>query len=369
VYKYWGYHGFLCRYAQTDLTDNIKSDNPDGVLLVHGFGASGAQWNKAMTELSQQDLGESCRQGLAPDLLGFGEAEKPALSYTGYLWDSFIMEFVKEVAVPKHGWKSFVVGGNSIGGFTAISLAASDTSTPSDQPQVTSSGAPGTNLCTGLVLMNSAGPVFSEDEISKVTDSVDKKLLSSVAQMTITGELPPCSPPPRPVGRAFGNALLSYLRPRIQDICRNLYPTNPAAVDEALCAGIRRDSLDPGAIYVMMAGAKLPKPRTANELLGADFGGPPKDHTHDSPESFFEGPVLVAQGVLDPLNDSQDRMEKFGALRDGIRIDPIPAGHCPHDELPDQVARSIAKWMLQTQPATPVGLGSAVSSNVSVQYK
>ena len=64
--------------------------------------------------------------------------------------------------------------------------------------------------------------------------------------------------------------MLAYLQPQIQSICKNLYPTNPDAVDNNLCSGILRgDSLDPGAINVMISGSKLPPPRTANELLGA----------------------------------------------------------------------------------------------------
>jgi pimeloyl-ACP methyl ester carboxylesterase len=257
-------------------------------------------------------------------------------------------EFVKEVALPKNGWTSFIVGGNSIGGFTSMSMAASDTAVVGGR-QVTSSGSPGTGRCTGLVLMNSAGPLKSRQEVEESLESAIDLQRLSVAQVTALSGLPPCKPPPRPVARAFGNALLAYLRPNIQSICKNLYPTNPASVDEVLCDDIARDSLDPGAIFVMMAGAKLPAPRTANELLQADYGCPPPYTSPDQVrESTFPGPVLIAQGVLDPLNDAAGRMKGFGALRNGITTDPISAGHCPHDELPKEVALSMAKWMSAT---------------------
>jgi pimeloyl-ACP methyl ester carboxylesterase len=287
-------------------------------------------------------------------------------------WDAQVLDFAKEIVLNRnhHGCKSFITGGNSIGGFTSMQFAACDTASIETGPSslssrvtaVSSSGAAGTNRCTGLVLMNSAGPVFTKQEIDEVvqdmsttTNSLQKR---SVAQRTAMDALPPCSPPPRPVMRAIGNGLLAYLRPSVQSICKNLYPTNPAAVDDVLCQGILRDSLDPGAIYVMMAGAKLPMPRSANELLNADFrpggsGSPSKktssSSSSDIAESTFDGPVLVAQGILDPLSDCNDRMKRFGALRKGIDMDPINAGHCPHDELPDQVAGSISKWMLATK--------------------
>ena len=349
-YSYWRYHGFLCRYAKTDFCE-APQDEHEGVLLVHGFGASGAQWNKAMSELKELQSEHSASMGLAPDLLGFGHAEKPALSYTAYLWDGMITDFSKEQAMAKYNWKSFVVGGNSIGGFTSMSAAACDTAEVGSSV-VTSTGAPGTTRCNGLVLMNSAGPILTKDEVNEQKNGgpAGSYQLQTIAETTALGALPACKPPPRPVARAFGNVLLSYLRPRIQSICTNLYPTNPSAVDAELCDAIYRDSQDPGAINVMISGAKLPTPRTANELLQADFGSACTLTTKktDTKESSFAGPVLVAQGVLDPLNDAKDRMNRLEQLRAGITASPIEAGHCPHDELPADVAKAISSWMSQT---------------------
>jgi pimeloyl-ACP methyl ester carboxylesterase len=127
-----------------------------------------------------------------------------------------------------------------------------------------------------------------------------------------------------------------------------LYPTNPDAVNEELCEGILRDSLDPGAINVMISGSKLPPPRTANELLGADYGSAKRGG-----EGMFKGPVLVAQGMLDPLNDAKTRAKMFGELRGGITVAPIDAGHCPHDEAPSEVAEAMHKWM-RLQQSTKV---------------
>ena len=161
-------------------------------------------------------------------------------------------------------------------------------------------------------------------------------------------------PPPREVARVGGTGLLAYLRPRIQSICKKLYPTNPDAVDELLTGNILRDSLDPGAINVMISGSKLPPPRTANELLGADFGSARSHSREDSSsiipaaEGMWEGRTLVAQGELDPLNDAKTRAKLLGELREGITVRPINAGHCPHDELHEDIAGVIAHWALQT---------------------
>ena len=136
------------------------------------------------------------------------------------------------------------------------------------------------------------------------------------------------------------------MRPRIQSICVNLYPTNPGAVDSDLCDNIKRDSLDPGAVNVMISGSKLPTPRTYNEVIAADFGQS-KDST--LLESQFKGPILVAQGVLDPLNDAKGRAEMLGDLRQGVKAVQLQGGHCPHDEIPEEVAQTISDWLKETK--------------------
>lgn len=151
-------------------------------------------------------------------------------------------------------------------------------------------------------------------------------------------------PPPQLLAKVGGNGLLAYLRPRIQSICKNLYPTNPSAVNDELCAGILRDSLDPGAINVMISGSKLPPPRTANELLSSSSVGT-NDDGSGKKEGVFTGPVLVAQGMLDPLNDAKGRASLLQGLRRDVTVTPINGGHCPHDELPKDMAVAMANWM------------------------
>jgi pimeloyl-ACP methyl ester carboxylesterase len=179
-----------------------------------------------------------------------------------------------------------------------------------------------------------------------------------VSSTLVRLSLTPPRPLPRPLARTIGNGLLSYLRPRIQSICVNLYPTNPQAVDDDLCANILRDSLDPGAINVMISGSKLPAPRTYNEVVAADFG----QAGSSVPESQFSGPVLLAQGILDPLNDARGRARMLKTLRNGIQVTELDGGHCPHDEIPEEMASAVLNWMKETraertamtQPRIPV---------------
>lgn len=340
--SFWRWHGFLCRYEGKKAAEVIQDLKKEGIVFVHGFGASGSQWRKAVNALSEVDGCQSLDM-LSPDLIGFGQSEKPNISYTQYLWESYTSSFVKEIAIKREGWSSYTIGGNSIGGYTAMGVAADDKAVFEN---VSASGAPGTQKCKGLVLMNSAGRVLKKDDIA-LNGSRNGLSVAEATANDLLGEL---SIPSRLISSIGGTGLLWYLRPRIQSICVNLYPTNPGAVDDELCNGILRDSLDPGALNVMISGSKLPPPRTANELLGADFGsaknrGYEKAIETKTTESSFDGPVLVPQGILDPLNDAKDRANCFESLRSGISVDRINAGHCPHDELPAEIAASIGAWM------------------------
>jgi pimeloyl-ACP methyl ester carboxylesterase len=123
-------------------------------------------------------------------------------------------------------------------------------------------------------------------------------------------------------------------------LLRTYYPAQPDAVDETLIAAISRDGTDPGAPNVIASGQKLPPQRPLNEVLSAEHG--------------YGGPVLVPQGADDPLSGakrSQERAAIFARLRDGVTVRLLNAGHCPHDEVPEQVAQAMVEWWPSTKPA------------------
>ena len=72
-------------------------------------------------------------------------------------------------------------------------MAADDTVPLSDEiagvNAVSASGAPGTNRCNGLVLMNSAGRILSREEVDKMT-GLDA--LVTVGAETAGDDLPKC---------------------------------------------------------------------------------------------------------------------------------------------------------------------------------
>lgn len=90
----------------------------------------------------------------------------------------------------------------------------------------------------------------------------------------------------------FGKALLRSLQGRVQKTLKKVYPVNPEAADEELAKEILRNSTDYGATAVIGSGFILPPPRSLSRLL-----------------SMYNGPLLVFQGVLDPLNNTRNRAD------------------------------------------------------------
>ena len=267
AFQYWRWQGFLCRYittASTSSTDSntfptttstrndetsqtATSNRPKlGLVLLHGFGASGGQWEKMISEIYQRwdidtishrkeeegydDTTSSSTSRpkphwnnnevitFAPDLIGFGQSEKPFITYTQYLWESYASAFVKEIVFRRRRRsmatttvaedstvQNYIIGGNSIGGYTAMACAADDstctkpvssditianTAIKENIIVATASGSPGIGRCIGLVLFNSAGRILTKQDIEGQQLAVGPSL--SIAQATSQRRLPKC---------------------------------------------------------------------------------------------------------------------------------------------------------------------------------
>jgi pimeloyl-ACP methyl ester carboxylesterase len=100
---------------------------------------------------------------------------------------------------------------------------------------------------------------------------------------------------------------------------------------------------------VIAAGGKLPTPRPMNDIF--------REYT---------GPILIAQGSLDPLNDAPTRAKQFQDIRKGITVDLLPLGHCPMDENPKLVADSVIKWALKEGVLGKVSVTDSVTVDLTV---
>ncbi|KAI3458274.1 hypothetical protein Pfo_014937 [Paulownia fortunei] len=230
-------------------------------------------------------IAEAGNRVWAITLLGFGKSEKPNIIYTELVWAELLRDFIIEViGEPVH------LVGNSVGGYSVAIVAGLWSS-----------------LAKSVVLMNSAGNIIPG--YSALGYSEDR----------------------RTSGAAWLGArlLLVYLRFNIRNILRSFYPTKTDRADDWLIAEMVRASYDPGVIFVLESIFSFDLSLPLNYLLEG-----------------FEKKILVAQGMKDPLSDSKSILAMFREHCRGIAIKEIDAGHCPHDELPNEVNSIIKEWVV-----------------------
>ncbi len=281
-------------------------EQPTGpaVLLVHGFGASTDHWRHNLPVLART------HEVHAIDLLGFGRSAKPVgLEYGGALWRDQLAAYVRE----RIGRPTVLVG-NSLGGFA--SLAA---------------GVALGEQAAGVVLVNAAGP-FSDEQ-------APPKGWGAIARQTIGGALLK-SP-------VLQRLLFENLR-RPATVRRTLNQVyiDRTNVDDELVQSILRPSRDPGAFGVFRTVFDIPRGQPLDELF-AQLGCP----------------LLLLWGIRDPWINAAGRRAAFQHHAPARTSEVVlEAGHCPHDEVPDQVNRALLDWLEQlnleqlnaVEPLSPV---------------
>jgi len=259
-------------------------DRTPPLLLVHGFGASTDHWRKNIYQLQEHFT------VWAIDLLGFGRSSKPAWEYTGNLWREQLNDFITEVIK-----QPTIVAGNSLGGYACLCTAAQYH-----------------DNILGVVLLNSAGP-FS--------DSINKKptLLQKVSSWI------------------FKQPLITYFlfqrlrnKKNIRKTLEKVYLDSSAITDQ-LVEDIYRPSCDEGALQVFSSVFKSPQGEKVDELL-----------------QKMQCPLLNIWGEADPWMRSKERSEKFAQHYSNLTQYYLKAGHCPHDEVPEEVNRLMTMWITET---------------------
>jgi pimeloyl-ACP methyl ester carboxylesterase len=269
-------------------------DQP-ALLLVHGFGASTDHWRHNIPVLSRS------HEVHAIDLLGFGRSAKPAeLAYGGALWRDQLVAYVRErIGRPT------VIAGNSLGGFAALAAAA----------------ALGPEAA-GVVLLNAAGPFSDEQRPAKGWGAIARQTIGSALLRS-------------PV---LQRLLFENLR-RPATIRRTLNQVyiDRTNVDDALVEAIRRPALDPGAFGVFRTVFDIPRGQPLDELF-----------------AVLQAPLLLLWGIRDPWINAAGRRASFQRHAPAATTEVVlEAGHCPHDEVPDQVNAALLQWLATLPPRQP----------------
>jgi pimeloyl-ACP methyl ester carboxylesterase len=280
---YWQWRGNSIYYV----SGGEAQSNLPPLLLVHGFGASTDHWRKNIMQLKSQF------QVWAIDLLGFGRSAKPKQEYSGNLWREQLHDFITEVIQ-----QPTILAGNSLGGYAALCVAAK-------YPQSTA----------GLILLNSAGP-FSDPQENFQSQSRSNPLGQLVRSILL---------------QPWASLLLfQYVRRRsiIRKTLNSVY-FDPSAVTEQLVEDIYRPSCDRGAADVFNAVFKTPQGEKIDVLL-----------------SKMQCPLLLLWGEKDPWIKAREKGVQFRRYYPQLTEHYLQAGHCPHDEVPEQVNNLITDWVL-----------------------
>ncbi|MGK7888990.1 MAG: alpha/beta fold hydrolase [Leptolyngbyaceae cyanobacterium] len=292
---YWQWQGHSIHYVHATAdqpTNPVVSEktiqpSPPSLLLVHGFGASTDHWRKNIAELKEHfDV-------WAIDLLGFGRSGKPDITYSSDVWCDQLHHFITE----KIG-NPVVLAGNSLGGYASLCVAA-------HYPK----------SVQGVVLLNSAGP-FS-DAMPAQSPSGIKGAWQQLVRSILLHPFP-------------SYFLFQYTRRRsiIRKTLEKVY-FDTSAVTDQLVEDIYRPSCDPGAAKVFASVFKSKQ-------------GDPVDHLLDR----MHCPLLALWGTKDPWMKVEERSAKLRQHYANLTEHYLQAGHCPHDEIPQQVNHLIQEWIM-----------------------
>jgi len=282
--QYWQWRGHRVYYVQAG---EAQPHRPP-LLLVHGFGASTDHWRKNITELSADF------QVFAIDLLGFGRSSKPNLQYSGELWRDQLHDFISEIICRKT-----ILAGNSLGGYACLCVAS----------QCPDSAA-------GLVLINSAGSFSQPENQIQPSPNPVQKLLGKPAKWVFKQRL-------------LQTLLFQYTRQKwvIRRTLEKVY-LDKGAVTDQLVEEIYRPAFDEGAIDVFISVFSTPQGEKVDVLL--------KQLTY---------PLLLIWGEADPWMRVRESSRKFHEYYPQLTEYFLTAGHCPHDEIPEQVNSHLREWV------------------------
>ncbi len=291
----WSYLGHAVHCVSSSPSDHPvdgKDEKGPAILLVHGFGASTDHWRFNIPVISRT------HEVHAVDLLGFGRSAKPSeLDYGGQLWREQLVAYINErIRRPT------VLVGNSLGGYAALAA-----------------GADLGKDAAGVVLLNAAG-YFSDTAQKRASKSLFSKLRQRIGG--------------GPLRDPFHQRLIfEYLRhPFIIRRTLNQVYIDSTNVDDALVEAIRRPSLDQGAFGVFRSvfnGSGRLQGQPLDELFAA-----------------LKAPVLLLWGNRDPWMNAAGKRASFLRHAPSATTEVVlDAGHCPHDEVPDQVNSALLNWL------------------------
>lgn len=288
----WVWRGWQTRYTYIRSPQSAANATP--LILLHGFGTSIGHWRQNLDVFSQ------VHPVYALDMLGFGASEKASARYNVTLWVEQVYDF----------WQTFirqpvVLVGNSIGSLVALTAAAT-------YPQ----------MVAGVVMMSLPDPSLEEEMIPQQLRS----LVATIKNLVLSPLL-------------LKTVFYWVRHPRRVKSWAGLAYSNPEAVTDELVDILTGPAQDRGSVQAFCAILK------AMTTSGFNL----------SVKSLLPGlniPLLLLWGAQDKMVPKH-LAQLFTQYNPNLQVIEIEnAGHCPHDESPEQVNQIILDWIDSWQTAT-----------------
>lgn len=283
----WVWRGWQTRYTYVRPQDGQRPSDSTPLILLHGFGASIGHWRHNLTELGRYHT------VYALDMLGFGASEKVVADYKVELWVEQVYDF----------WRTFigqrtVLIGNSIGSLVCLAAAVT-------HPE----------MVQGIAMISLPDPSIREATMPQFF----RPIVSTIERI-FTSPL-------------LLRSLFSVVRrPGVVRPWAAIAYANPAAVTEELVEILVGPAQDRGSAQAFCAILKA--------MINPEFG----------PSVKLVLPSLQIPMLL--IWGQQDRMIPRSLARQFVACNPKlqlleleNAGHCPHDECPEQVNPAILSWI------------------------
>ncbi|NJL20268.1 MAG: alpha/beta fold hydrolase [Leptolyngbyaceae cyanobacterium SM1_3_5] len=281
--KTWNWRGYPIAYQSAGETGAA-------IVLIHGFGASWGHWRKNIPVLAEH------YRVFAIDLIGFGASAKPEpdreIAYTFDTWGAQVADFCREVVQDQ----AFLVG-NSVGCIVAMQTAV-------DHP----------DLVRAVAMINCSLRLLHDRH--RATQPWFKRIGAPLLQRVLSV---------RAIGHTFFRQIAK--RNTVRQILMKAY-AHPEAVTDELLDLLMAAAEDPGAADVFLAFTRYSQGPLPEDLL-----------------EVLPCPALLLWGTEDPWEPIAlgRNFAKFPCVEDFIEIPG--AGHCPQDELPEQVNPILKDWI------------------------
>ena len=289
----WVWRGWQTRY--TYIRPSVPSHKTTPLILLHGFGTSIGHWRQNLAVLGEHHT------VYALDMLGFGASEKAPVSYKVELWVEQVYDF----------WRTFighpvVLVGNSIGSLVTLAAAAA-------HPE----------MVQGIVMISLPDPSLEEEAIPAFLRPVVAAIKSLVA-----------SPP------VLKTLFRVARRPSMARRWATLAYSNPDAVTDELVDILVGPAQDTGSAQAFCAILKA--------MTSAQFSPSVK-----AVLPTLKIPMLLMWGQQDRMVPPPAFAHQFASYNPNLQLLKLDnAGHCPHDECPEQVNQAILNWIDSWQAGT-----------------